>query len=258
MGWPRITYSDKENDELIGRLKKYVKVETIRIDLRKYAQYLKDIDYKNMYPGYYNFNFTEKTLEHFLAFNLLNLSKGERFIDIAAESSPHSKAFSRLTGCIGYQQDIMYSPGIHGRKIGGNASKIPVDNEYFQGALASCSIEHFEKNADIESMKEMARILSKGGKIVIIPLYLHRKPFCVTDPRYAVPGRVEFDRGIDVHCVKKFKNRHGRYYSPETLYERLIEPNLDKMNFIVYFIENFKKIHPQVYCRFCLVGEKKS
>lgn len=274
-GWPALNYSETENRSLItllekqmaaaahkdtkssGKEKKAINpVMFFNVDKNEYEDFLKKINYKKRYPAYYHFNFYEKTLEHFVAFKLLDLKKGDKFIDTAAEKSPHSREFSRLTGCSGYKQDIMFRPGIHGHKIGGSAAHIPVEDNFFQAALAACSIEHFEKDADIAFMKEMTRVLAKEGKILIIPLYLHKKPFCVTDPRFALPGGVEFDPGIDIHCVEEFQNRHGRFYSPETLYRRLIEPNMEQMNFTTYYIENFKEVHESVYCRFVLVGEK--
>ncbi len=258
IGWPNITYSKKENDGLIEHIRRHMDIVVpLTVDIDEFHAYLEKINYQEKYPHYYSFNFHEKTFEHFVAFKLLDLKKEDRFIDIAAEYSPHSEEFSRLTGCSGYKQDIMFKPGIHDRQIGGDASGIPVDDHFFQGALAACSIEHFEKDADIRFMKEITRVLSTGGKVVIIPLYLHEKPFCVTDPRYSLPGKVRFDPNIDIHCVKEYQNRHGRFYSPQTLFERLITPNLERMNFTVYFIENFKEIHDSIYCRFVLLGEKK-
>ncbi len=256
-GWPVITYSERENKKLIHLLEDKVRVQVFKVDKNDYENFLKEIDFKEKYPHYYHFIYYEKTLEHYIAFKLLDLKKGDRFVDIAAENSPHSEEFSRITGCIGYRQDIMFRPGIHDKKIGGDASAVPVPDNFFQAALAACSIEHFEKDSDSKFIHEMTRVLSKGGKVVIIPLYLHKKAFCATDPRYSIPGSVEFDPGIDVHCVKEFKNRHGRFYSPTTLYARLIAPNLQRMDFTIYYIENFREIDESVYCRFALVGEKK-
>ncbi|MFC2155563.1 class I SAM-dependent methyltransferase [Acidobacteriota bacterium] len=256
-GWPGIIYSEKENKALLTQIeKKKIPVLPYKVDKNEYEKFLLKINYKKKYPRYYSFNFPEKTLEHFVAFKLLNLKTGDKFIDIAAEQSPHSREYSRLTGCIGYKQDIMFRPGIYGKKIGGDAGEIPVTDDFFQGALAACSIEHFEKDSDTRFMEEMSRILSKGGKIVILPLYLHKSPFCLTDPRYSLPGDVEFDAGIDIYCVQDFQNRHGRYYSPDTLSQRLIEPNKSRMNFALYYIENFKEMDESNYCRFALMGEK--
>jgi len=67
----------------------------------------------------------------------------------------------------------MYEPGIHGSKIGGNAANLPFSDSSFKAAIATCSIEHFKNDLDILFMKEMERILARGGKIVVAPLYLH-------------------------------------------------------------------------------------
>lgn len=257
--WPGTTLSEKENQFLVSRLReKGLRVKSLRVIMEEYREYLEKVNYKKRYPGYYPGSFHEKTLEHFIAFKLLksNLAKGRKFIDIGAESSPHSEIFGRLTGCKGYRQDIRYLKGVWLRKIGSDASSIPVKDNYFHSALAACSIEHFENDSDTRFMKEMVRVLSAGGIIVVIPLYLHEKAFCATDPKFSVPGEVTFDPGVDIHCVDGWGNRHGRFYSPQTLVERLIEPNRQRMNFMVYYIENFKEIHDSTYCRFALVGEK--
>ncbi len=259
-GWPNITYASAENQALLGALTaidERIKQENFRVEKNAYENYLQQINYKKKYPRYYNFNFIEKTLEHYIAFTLLNLQEGEKFVDIAAEHSPHSKEFSRLARCTGYSQDIMFKPGIHGEKIGSDAAALPVPDGFFQAALAACSIEHFENTADILFMQEMSRVLSPGGRILILPLYLHKTAFCAVDPRFALPAQVEFDAGIDIRLVKEFNNRHGRFYSPQTLYDRLLAPNLDSINFTIYYIENFRDIDPTVYCRFALLGQKQ-
>lgn len=256
-GYPDITYSSEENRHLLsllGQMK--IEVEYLRADKNEYLDYIKKAKYERLYPKYYSWNFHEKTFEHFVAFKLLNLDNGDNFLDIAAETSPHSEIFSRLTGCNSFQQDIMFKKGIHGNKIGSSATQIPLKNDSIQGAILACSIEHFENNDDIDSVKEIVRLLDNTGKIVILPLYLHQFAFCITDPRFAVPNDVRFDENIKIHCIPDWANRHGRFYSAETLYERLIKPNQDKMKFKIYYMENFKEIHESLYCRFVLVGEK--
>jgi hypothetical protein len=257
--WPAMTLLEKENQFLVSQLiQGGIKVKYFRVIKQEYREYLGKVNYKKRYPRYYPGNFHEKTLEHFIAFKLLksNLAKGRKFIDIGAESSPHSKIFSQLTGCKGYRQDICYPKGVWWRKIGSDASSIPVMDNFFYSALAACSIEHFENDSDILFMKEITRILSIGGKIVVIPLYLNEKAYCATDPKFSVPGDVVFDPGIDIHCIDGWRNRHGRFYSPQTLVERLIASNNQLMDFFVCYIENFKEIHDSTYCRFALVGEK--
>ncbi|ADN36161.1 Methyltransferase type 11 [Methanolacinia petrolearia DSM 11571] len=230
-----------------------ISVKRIRVDRKGYLKYIIKAEYKTKYPEYYINNFFEKTFEHYLCYHFLDLKQNEKFIDIASEHSPVVDIFSNLTGCIGYSQDIMYNPGIHDNKIGSNASEIPVPDEFFNGAIATCSIEHFENDSDILFMREMERLLIKGGKIIIAPLYIYSKSSCQTDPRYSIPGSVSFDNEAIIYCAKDWGNRHGRFYSPESLIRRLIKPNT-KLEFVVYIIENLEEIDKSLYCKFILVG----
>jgi len=149
----------------------------------------------------------------------------------------------------------MYEPGIHGSKIGGNAANLPFSDSSFKAAIATCSIEHFKNDLDILFMKEMERILARGGKIVVAPLYLHFESCCQTDPKYAILGNVSFDDDATIYCANGWGNRHARFYSPQSLLKRLIKPN-KKMKFVVYVLENLDKIDPSVYCKFILIGTR--
>jgi len=232
-----------------------IPVRHLKVDIKGYLEFIKEAGYKDKYPDYYKDNFYEKTVEHFLCYSFLDLKPGDKFVDIASEHSPVKDIFSALTGCIGYSQDIMYEPGIHGDKIGSNASNIPVPDHSFNAAIATCSLEHFENDSDILFMKEMERILVRGGRIVVAPLYIYTESCCQTDPRYSIPGNVSFDDDAIIYCAKGWGNRHGRFYSPQSLFKRLIEPN-KKLEFVVYVIENLEEIDPSVYCKFILVGTR--
>jgi hypothetical protein len=257
VGYPEITYSQKEIENILSELiQKGISVSYLKANRGEYLSYLMKAEYKKRYPDYYDFNFHEKTFEHFIAHQLLNLKKEDNFIDIAAEGSPHAEIFNRITGCNGYMQDIMFEPGLHDNRIGSDVAEIPMNDMFFQGALAACSIEHFENDKDIQCIKELSRILDMGGRIVIVPLYVHKAPFCITDPRYSIPSNVNFDDNINIHCVKNWGNRHGRFYSPETLFRRIIKPYNNKMSFKAYYIENIKEVHESIYCRFALLGKR--
>ncbi len=258
-GKPETNASPGGYSYLIDRLEKGgVPVQTIQASKAEYSAYLEAVGYRKKYPRYFANHFEEKTFEHFMAFELLkdNLGKGRNFVDIAAAASPHSKIFARLTGCNGFRQDIRFRRGKWLGRIGGDAGDMPVTDRFFHAALAACSLEHFEEDSDIRTMKELNRVLAVGGKVVILPLYLHTTPITLTDPRFSVPGNVPFDADVDIYCIDGWGNRHGRFYSPETLVERLVKPNRGGMSFKVYFIENYHEIHKSIYCRFALVGEK--
>ena len=232
-----------------------ISIKEYHIDREDYNQYVKNAQYKTRYSDYYTNNFYEKSLEHYICYNLLELQKNDKFVDIASEHSPVGEIFSRLTGCNSYSQDIMFENGIHNNKIGSDASKIPVPDNFFKAAIATCSIEHFENDSDIGFMKEMERVLDRYGKCIIVPLYLYFKASCQTDPQYSIPGNVTFDDGTDIYCAQGWGNRHGRFYSVSTLIERLIKPN-KKMKFEIYLLKNPEEINRSVYCRFLLMGEK--
>ena len=225
------------------------------IDRESYNQYINDARYRTKYSDYYTDNFYEKSLEHYLCYCLLELQKNENFVDIASEHSPVGEIFSRLTGCNSFSQDIMFEPGIHDNRIGSDASKIPVPDNFFKAAIATCSIEHFENDSDIGFMKEMERVLVRTGKCIVVPLYLYSKASCQTDPQYSIPGNVTYEDDVDIYCAKGWGNRHGRFYSVSTLIERLIKPNR-KMKFEIYLLKNPEGIDRSVYCRFFLIGEK--
>ena len=232
-----------------------IEVKKIECDVADYHVYLDKAGYKRKYPDYYSENFYEKTLEHYLVYTLAELGKGDSFIDIGSEHSPLSEIFGALTGCHGYSQDIMYPEGVHRNKIGCDAANIPFEDGFFKAAAVTCTLEHFEKDADIRFMREMARVIEAGGRVVIAPLYMYTLPSCQTDPLKAISGNVTFDPDAVVFCARGWNNRHGRHYSPDTLYHRLIKPNRN-LNFEVFVLENPSEIDESVYCRFILRATK--
>lgn len=233
-----------------------VKVRDCRVDVQRYRAYLAAAGYAERYPSYYAGNFHEKTLEHFLCFDLLQLRADDVFVDIASEHSPVAEIYSRLSGCDAYSQDIMYPPGVHGRVIGSSAAALPVADGFFSAVIATCSIEHFEDTADIDFLREASRILGKGGRLVIAPLYLAPAPACQTDPLCSIPAGVRFDPEAEIYCAQGWGNRHGRFYSPQTLVNRLLAGNRE-LDFVVHCLENHGEVDASVYCRYLLEGVKR-
>lgn len=227
-------------------------VQSIKLSKNEYDKYIHDAKYD---AEYYKYNLLEKSLEHFICYKLLNISKNDFLVDIACEISPLCEIMQRLIGCKGYMQDLMFPVGINGNRIGGDAANLPVSDDFFSGASVTCSLEHFEGDADIRFMTEMARVLKPGGKVVIAPLYIYPTACYLTDPVMAVVGEVPFDE--PVFCIENWGNRHARFYSPETLYERLIKPN-PSIKFEILLLENSDDFGDPThcYCRFILVGAK--
>jgi hypothetical protein len=238
-------------------LQRGYEVIDIRIEKQELMDYVAKAKYRERYPTYYVSNLLEKSLEHLIGIQLLALREEDKFVDIANEHSPVPEIFGRLLRVRSYAQDIMFKPGLHGRFIGGDAGEMSrvIPKGFFSGALLSCSLEHFEGGGDIHLFEDITNVLSDRGKIVVVPLYLHHFPFIATDPIFSVNSGTVFDKDIDVYCIEGSNNRHMRFYSPATLYTRVLSTNKN-LAFRIFVLSNRGTIDPSVYCRFILVGEK--
>jgi SAM-dependent methyltransferase len=222
-----------------------------------YADYYQQAEYDGRYPGYYIGNRHEKTLEHFLCIQLLQIQPQDVFVDLASEHSPLPEIVGRLMGCASYSQDIMYPEGIHGRQIGGDACAMPVPAGFATKAALTCSIEHFEGDADHRLFVELARVLAPGGKVCVVPFYLYHEPAVQTDPTYSAVHAVPFDPGARLFAAEGWGNRHGRFYSPRSFMERIAEPVAEAFTFDYFWIRNASELHPGNYVRFALVATRR-
>jgi SAM-dependent methyltransferase len=232
-------------------------IERQSVDVNYYDSFYKSAEYETRYPDYYRANQREKSFEHYWAFHVMEPKAGFRYIDIGSERSPLPEIFDRLSGSITYSQDLSYPPGMTDKRIGGDAAQLPVPDAFFDGAVVTCSIEHFEGESDIGFMREMTRVLKPGGKVLVLPLYIHTVGCYYTDPVCVAQGDVPYDPKLDVYCVKGWGNRHGRIYSASTLWNRLIEPN-PEIDFCVHYLKDAEKLGSSVYCRFALLGTRKT
>ena len=69
---------------------------------------------------------------------------------------------------------------MHDHKIGGDAASLPVPDGFATKMALHCSLEHFESDSDIRFFQEAHRVLSPGGKLVVVPLYLTERYFILT------------------------------------------------------------------------------
>ncbi|MCA1792873.1 MAG: methyltransferase domain-containing protein [Desulfobacteraceae bacterium] len=231
-------------------------IQDLAVDIAAYERYVAKAGYADRYPGYYAGNLFEKSLEHFVAFQLLDIRPEEVFIDLASEHSPVPDIFSRLTGARAYGQDIMYPAGIHGSRIGGDACSMPVPDGFAHKAALTCSLEHFEQDADTRLFSELARVLRPGGRVVVVPFYLFTEPAVQTDPAVSVPASVAFDRDAAVFCAQGWGNRHGRFYSPTSFQQRITAPLAGKFRFDVVHLVNAHEVDASVYARFAFVAQR--
>jgi hypothetical protein len=119
-----------------------------------------------------------------------------------------------------------------------------------------CSFECFEQDSDIKFIIEAGRVLRKGGKLLIVPLYLSNKYIIVTDPAVLPRGGIPFESDAILYCVKGCGDRHARYYNVSKLITR-IRNYLKNLKLTIYVIQNEKEIYPSSYTKFIALFEKE-
>jgi len=226
-----------------------VDVRPYTIDVAAYLAYAAAADYERRYPDYYRSNIREKSLEHFIAADLLRLQPDDVYIDIASEGSPVPEIYYRLAHCTTYRQDLTYPPGLTGDTIGGDAAALPVPEGFASKMGLHCSFEHFEGDADVRFMREVRRVLRPGGAVCIVPLYLFDVYAIQTDPAVAVAAGVQFDPDAVLYCDVTWGNRHGRFYDPAHLVGR-VQQQLGDLRLTVHRITNAKDVDPSCYVEF--------
>lgn len=66
------------------------------VDVQGYGRYFRAARYVEDFPNYYDFNLPVKSLEHYIAAELLELNEQYVYIDIASEHSPVPKIYNSL------------------------------------------------------------------------------------------------------------------------------------------------------------------
>jgi SAM-dependent methyltransferase len=240
-----------------NRLLHYATVEEVTVSIQQYQDYRTAARYETAYPDYYSSNLHEKSFEHYIAFRYLNPRKGDVFIDIASEGSPIPDIYASLSGCLSYRQDIMYPEGITGNRIGGDATNMPVSDSFADKISMTCSLEHFEGSGDIDVFREIGRVLKKGGMLSVVPLYMYEKAVNQTDPLISACNNVVFDEETSVYCTEGWANRFARFYSPESLYDRILKPHQEIFDFTILYFANATEIDASIYARFALLATRR-
>ena len=244
-------------DALCGELARHgVDVQDYFADIDEYSRYVERAAYLSRHRGYYGATLPEKTFEHFLGYAHLALTPQEVFVDIASEQSPTPEIYGRLSGATCYAQDIQYPPGLSGNRIGGDACALPVPDQFATAATLTCSLEHFEGDADTRLFAEIARILKPGGKLIVAPLYMSPIDAVQTDPLYSAASDVRFDNAAVVYCAEGWRNRHGRFYSPDSLLRRVIAPH-GGLAFTIFRLRNRADLPAGIYLRLFMTCVKR-
>lgn len=204
--------------------------------------------------GFFGKAYREKSLEHFLSTQLLGLRKEDILIDIASAASNYPDNVRTIVGCTVFRQDIIWEEGMHADKIGGDAGRMPIPDNFATALSLHCSLEHFEGDADIRFMQEARRVLVPRGRLCILPLYIEHEHMIATQPELW-KSDIPLDPGAQWYFPpsEQWNNRFGRFYSPKAFRERIMS-HLDPFEWEFIWFRNRHELYPELWCDFALVG----
>lgn len=218
---------------------------------------------KNYFPEDYlggrsSVVWTEKLLEHWIAFDRLKLNNfrsGDIYVDVAAASSPWAHAVRKYLGIEAYAIDL----GAVGEAYKNlpyyrteNATATSFTAASVKAASLHCAYEMFLGNDDVQFIREVARILAPGGKVVILPLYMHTL-YCAYSTReyfgkgYSDPTAKEYVR-LDCLGVPS-----SRKYNAVMLKNRVLDTIVSEgMSYSLLALRNRVELGKDIYCHFIL------
>lgn len=205
--------------------------------------------------------YQEKLLEHFIAYDLLNLcqySEKDTYIDVAASGSPWAKLLREHLKIDAYAIDLNIPVDYQNLNyyIKCDATKTSFASDSVSGLSLQCAFEMFQKNDDINFIAEIARILKSGGKVIIVPLYMHTQ-YCF----YASPDHYKSyfaESEIKEYICRKHTDIYfSRKYDVKNLKTRIIDPIVKLgLNYKMYVLKNKKFTDSEIYCHFILEVSK--
>lgn len=232
-------------------------VASCRVDVERFHAWLERAhfpqDYVDVYERYGKGVFLEKALEHYLGAELLGLGPDDVLIDVAAANSPWLDIAERLYGCTAYALDLAYPPGIHGKQIGADATAMPLEDGFATKMALHCAYEMFEGDADSRLIPEAARVLRRGGRMVILPLYMHHLYYADSSP-WADRRGVDYQGAVRVWRERDVV-RFSRKYDVPAFMERVV-PHKGPLRLTIRYIENEKEVDPACYLKFAAVFDR--
>lgn len=237
-----------------------IPVENADIDLADFKKWLDDFsEIKRHYQAGGN-QFIEKSLEHYLVLRHLGIAEGDVYIDVGADQSPWAVALGKR-GIKAYRLDLAYPPGVNGIDIGANARQTDLPDGFASVISAQNAYEHFMGDADIQFVKEAARILGSEGRYGIVPLYLDDRYYVATSPYFDQRTMMIEGEAKRVWRDDGLKISFSRHYSPESFRTRIFSAIPPTMKGKVLYFRNLTEVmlnYPgqRIYCYFMFVCEQ--
>lgn len=200
----------------------------------------------------------EKLLEHWIAAECLGLmgyAPFDIYVDIAAGGSPWAKALRENHALSAFALDrceigdAFQALPFYRRE---DATATSFANASVTGVSLHCAYEMFSGEDDIKLLHELARILKRGGKAVILPLYLHREYCAYSTPEYYGRGHVDpaATEYVRTDCLGIPASRK---YDVRMLKSRVLAAVEELgMSYRVLTLRNPRDLGQNIYCHFIL------
>jgi hypothetical protein len=214
------------------------------------------------YGGKNGYVWNEKLLEHWISserLGLMNYGQGEVYVDVAAASSPWAHALRDRSGIEAFAIDLdevgeAYRDFPYYRVEDATNSRFT--DASITGASLHCAYEMFMGEHDTQFIHEAARILKPGGKIIILPLYMHSHYCAYATSEYygkgfADPAAKEYIRW-DCAGVPS-----SRKYDAAQLVKRVLDPATSLgLSYRLMALRNKSEFGSNIYCHFILEIKK--
>jgi len=240
---------------------KGVKTADYRVDVNDFNAFQSEYQFGDQFYGGTGFIYTEKVLEHYIAYDLglRKMPQGGHYIDIAACNSPWVK----LLRDKGYKADAvdlepskLYSglPYYHVM----DATQTNFETHSIDLVSLQCAFEMFINNDDMKLVRELSRILKPGGSALICPLYMHIKYCGYCSPEYWHLKDFHDQNAKLYVSANSYGIPFSRKYDAVELQKRVLETiTQNDMDYKIHILRNGAEIDPQVYCYFILELFKK-
>jgi len=203
----------------------------------------------------------EKHLEHWIAserLGLMEYGQSEIYVDVAASSSPWVHALRALRERVGIEAFAIdldevgkaYRDFPYYRVE--DATKTNFLEASVTGASLQCAYEMFLGEHDTQFIYEAARILKPGGKIIILPLYMHTHYCAYATSEY-------YGKGFSDPAAKEYVQLDyagvpsSRKYDAEQLKKRVLDPITSSgLGYKLLALRNKSEFGSNIYCHFIL------
>ncbi|MCH7960530.1 MAG: glycosyltransferase [Candidatus Hydrogenedentes bacterium] len=252
-------------DAILSELERLkIPVERRTVDFDAYSNWYRKVDYPRNYPRYVDEfsvegGLSQQAMQHYLSIELMGLSEGHTYLDVASGHSVFPDIALKYAGVAkAYRQDLKYTPGVHGDKVGSDGASIPLPDETLDAMAIHGSWEHFEGDSDIGLLREAARLLRTGGRICIVPLYMSNEHSITTSlsmwrngAKLDVPI---FEPDATLYVREYVRRRCMRAYDPVALQRRVVANTPGDLRWCVHHFTNWTD---REGCPvFALTGEK--